>query len=115
MNRTEAGLRAALDNALNQPSPACIKNVWSELRYGKENCAPPKETPKKINRAQKKENIDDIPFPQPNHNQILKIKPKSDICTNYFSVAASGQSNQACAVEALLIDVKKRKVYLSIQ
>ena len=24
MNRTEAGLRAALDNALNQPSPACV-------------------------------------------------------------------------------------------
>ena len=25
MYRTEAGLRATLDNALNQPSPACVK------------------------------------------------------------------------------------------
>ena len=43
MNRTEAGLRAALDNALNQPSPACVNNFQLDLRDGKENSVTPKK------------------------------------------------------------------------
>jgi len=100
MNRTEAGLHAALDNALNQPSPACVNNFQLDLRDGKENSVPPKETPKKINCAKKKENIENIPLPSlarssPEPQSYLKKKSNFDVCT---SAQAYPQKQYKCEI-----------------